>query len=198
MQNNSLETHCEIALRWMPHNFTNEKSILVQVMAWCRQATSHCLNQCWPRSMPPYDVTSTQWVKLACCFPLSNYSDVTCAAWPLKSPSTLLFVQQHVEITGGGGGGGGGGAYYWLGRINGSLYSMRIDLNYPILKWIMQLQAYFVLSKMSTMVRIAGTPSLTSCRFGDIFITGCTSCQNDKFQCHQWWKFRQNYIFVSE
>ena len=24
------------------------------VMAWCRQATSHYLSQCWPRSMSPY------------------------------------------------------------------------------------------------------------------------------------------------
>ena len=32
------------------------------------------------------------------------------------------------------------------------------------------------------------------CRhFDEIFITGCTgSCQNDNFQCSQWWKFRQN------
>ena len=32
-----------------------------------------------------------------------------------------------------------------------------------------------------------------------MFITGCTgSCQNDNFQCSQWWKFRQNDdIFVS-
>ena len=27
------------------------KSTLVQVMAWCRQATSHYLSQCWPRSL---------------------------------------------------------------------------------------------------------------------------------------------------
>ena len=35
--------------------------------------------------------------------------------------------------------------------------------------------------------------------FDEIFITGCTeSCQNDNFQCSQWWKFRQNDdIFVS-
>ena len=32
-------------------------------MAWCRQATSHYLNQCWPRSLPPYGVTRPQWVK---------------------------------------------------------------------------------------------------------------------------------------
>ena len=53
IQNNSLGTHCEIALRWTPQNLTNEKSTLVQVMAWCRQATSHYLNQCWPRSLSP-------------------------------------------------------------------------------------------------------------------------------------------------
>ena len=46
----------EIALRWMPLDFTDDKSTLVQVMAWCRQATSHCLSQCWPRSMSPYGV----------------------------------------------------------------------------------------------------------------------------------------------
>ena len=43
----------EIALRWMPLDLTDDKSTLVQVMAWCRQATSHYLSQCWPRSMSP-------------------------------------------------------------------------------------------------------------------------------------------------
>ena len=33
---------------------TDDKSTLVQVMAWCHQAPSHYLNQCWPRSMTPY------------------------------------------------------------------------------------------------------------------------------------------------
>ena len=53
----------EIALRWLPLNFNDDKSTLVQVMAWCRQATSHHLNQCWPRSLPPYGVTRQHWVK---------------------------------------------------------------------------------------------------------------------------------------
>ena len=35
---------------------------LVQVMAWCHQATSHYLSQCWPRSLSPYGVTRPQWV----------------------------------------------------------------------------------------------------------------------------------------
>ena len=54
----------EIALRWMPLNLSDEKSTLVQVMAWCRQATSHYLNQCWPRSPTPYGVIRPQWVNI--------------------------------------------------------------------------------------------------------------------------------------
>ena len=33
----------EIALRRMPLDLSDDKSTLVQVMAWCRQATSHYL-----------------------------------------------------------------------------------------------------------------------------------------------------------
>ena len=53
----------EIALRWMSLDLTDDKSTLVQVMARCRQATSHYLSQCWPRSLLPYGVTRPQWVK---------------------------------------------------------------------------------------------------------------------------------------
>ena len=52
----------EITLRWMPLDLTDDKSALVQVMAWCHQATSHFLSQCWPRSMSPNGVTRPQWV----------------------------------------------------------------------------------------------------------------------------------------
>ena len=45
---------CETALIWMSLDYTYNKSTLVQVMAWCRQATSHYLSQCWPRSLSPY------------------------------------------------------------------------------------------------------------------------------------------------
>ena len=53
---------CEIALVWMSLDFTDDQSKLVQVMAWCRQATSHYMDQCWTRSLPPYGVTRPQWV----------------------------------------------------------------------------------------------------------------------------------------
>ena len=54
---------CKIALRWMPLDLTYGKSTLVHVMAWCRQATSRYLSQCWPRSMSPYGVTGSQWAR---------------------------------------------------------------------------------------------------------------------------------------
>ena len=53
---------CKIVLKWMPMDLTDGKSTLVQVMAWCRQATSHYLSQCWPRSLSPYGVIRPQWV----------------------------------------------------------------------------------------------------------------------------------------
>ena len=57
-------TSWEIPLSWISLNLTDDKSTLVQVMAWCRQATSYCLNQCWPRSMSPYGITRPQWVNV--------------------------------------------------------------------------------------------------------------------------------------
>ena len=52
----------EIALILMSLDFTDDQSTLVQVMAWCHQAASHYLSQCWPRSLLPYVVTGPQWV----------------------------------------------------------------------------------------------------------------------------------------
>ena len=48
---------CEISLRWMSLDLTDDQSTLVQVMAWGRQATSHYLSSCWPRSVSPNGVT---------------------------------------------------------------------------------------------------------------------------------------------
>ena len=43
-------------------DLTDDYSTLVQVMAWCRQAISHYLRQCWPRSISPYGVSKPQCV----------------------------------------------------------------------------------------------------------------------------------------
>ena len=55
---------CEIALIWMSLYFTDDQWTLVHVMAWCRQATRHCLSQWWPRSLLLCGVTRPQWVNL--------------------------------------------------------------------------------------------------------------------------------------
>ena len=58
-----------------------DESILVQVMAWCRQATSHYLNQCWPRPLSPNGVTRPQWV-----------NDMSCAANRASTDFTKLYM----------------------------------------------------------------------------------------------------------
>ena len=75
---------CELALRWMSLDLTDNKSTLVQVMAWCCQATSHYLDQCWPRSPTPYGVTRPQRVN-------SVWPSDT--IWRHRSESTLSSLQ---------------------------------------------------------------------------------------------------------
>ena len=55
LQNDRFGTHCEFALRWLLQNITYDISTLVQIMAWCHQATSHYL-----RSMSSYGITRPQ------------------------------------------------------------------------------------------------------------------------------------------
>ena len=57
----------------MPLKLSDDKSTLVQVMAWCRQATSHYLSQLWPRSLSPNGITRPQWVNIKTIFP--RYED---------------------------------------------------------------------------------------------------------------------------
>ena len=56
-----LSISSEIAFKWMPQHLTDDYSTLVQVIDWCRKATSHHLNQCRPRSMTPKGITRPQW-----------------------------------------------------------------------------------------------------------------------------------------
>ena len=80
---------CETTFRWMPGNVFYDQWTLVQVMAWCCQATSHYRSQCWPRSISPYSITRSQWVKT------SNYVDqFTC---PFARFDLLLYVTSQLE-----------------------------------------------------------------------------------------------------
>ena len=53
----------DIGLRGLSLDLSDDKSTLVQAMAWCRQATSHYLNQYRLSYITLYDVTRPRWVK---------------------------------------------------------------------------------------------------------------------------------------
>ena len=57
-------TFFKILVFWFKFHRSSFKTALVQVMAWCRQATSHYLTQCQPIHMLPYGVIRPQWVKV--------------------------------------------------------------------------------------------------------------------------------------
>ena len=65
---------CEIVLKWIAKNtrVSSDKSLLVQLMTWCCQTTSHDLRQCPSRSMLSYHVTSLQWVTKTICTSLMS------------------------------------------------------------------------------------------------------------------------------
>ena len=63
MQNCTMGTRCETAASWMPKKLINEKSILLQLLAWCCRPSSHYLSQCWLRCTLPYGITIIQDLK---------------------------------------------------------------------------------------------------------------------------------------
>ena len=62
IHNTGLAAWCTDALTWIPKNLLDDKSTLVQVMAWCHQVTSQYLYQCRPRSISPYGMIMAKWV----------------------------------------------------------------------------------------------------------------------------------------
>ena len=86
----------------MAQDRTDDKSTL----AWCRQATSHHLNQCRLSPMTPYGVTGTQWVHVGfyghIIFNI-DYNTIT-MNWVKLTPPTLKCLvsyqlQLHCRIT---------------------------------------------------------------------------------------------------
>ena len=66
------------AFIWMPQFLTDDKSTLIQVMAWCRQAISHYPGQCWFLCRHITSLGHNEWRRF-------------------RSPTTWIFVQQHVQ-----------------------------------------------------------------------------------------------------
>ena len=80
------------ALQWIPQDLTDvNKSTLLQVMAWCRQATSHYLSQCWLSFLSPYDVTRPQWVYLGifCCLVYVSKETMKQFNLPQQTPGSV-------------------------------------------------------------------------------------------------------------
>ena len=76
------------ALKWMPRNITDDKSTLVQVMAWCRQARTswlrhNVLTHCPSDALWQYRSGSTSAQLMPCCLTVwGHYSD---QCWPIIS-----------------------------------------------------------------------------------------------------------------
>ena len=66
-----LSNQVNVTLEQMPNSLIDSKSMLVQLMALCHQATSHYLNQYWPESPTSYDVILPQWIELSAYFELT-------------------------------------------------------------------------------------------------------------------------------
>ena len=68
----------------------NDKSTLVHVTAWCCQAASHCLSQCWPKYMSPYGSLGHNGITF--------YSTWLQAASPTMQPTKMAW-QKTVTLT---------------------------------------------------------------------------------------------------
>ena len=86
-----LHIYSKIAPVWDANNL---KSPLVQVMAWCHQATSHYLSQWWPRL---YVITRPQWVnKLTSSITWKHYRNLSVyvlyTLYNLHQGGSILFI----------------------------------------------------------------------------------------------------------
>ena len=80
------------ALRWMPHDLTDDKSTLVQVMAWCRQATSDYLSQCCLSPLSLYGVARPQWVKSVLGFGIKG------GTWTHIEPLFVCWIFRYLSV----------------------------------------------------------------------------------------------------
>ena len=105
------------ALRWMPRDLTTDKSALVQVMAWCHQAASHYLGQCWSRSMLPYGITRPQWVNYCgLLMHMTSYNLVNIGSGTKPLPEPML--TNHM-----------GGPVPFTGNAEGICFDMSLKIN---------------------------------------------------------------------
>ena len=82
----------------MPQDLTDDKSTLAQVMAWCRQATSHYLSHCWPRSMSPNVISRPQWVNSLRPVQIGWHFAVFSKAFIQKETFVFWYIKNHWNL----------------------------------------------------------------------------------------------------
>ena len=78
-------------LSWILRVLTDDYSKVVQVLAYCCQATRHYLNQYWPRLMPPYGNTRHKYLFLT-VYKLSQFPIAFVNKIRTNTPPTLLLI----------------------------------------------------------------------------------------------------------
>ena len=98
-----LSISSEFSLGWVPPDFNNDESTLVQVMLWYPQdegtkalpelsgTTRHYLSQCWPSSLSPHSITRPQWVNTGKTIPYYRVTLRPETKWP-------PFFRWHFQI----------------------------------------------------------------------------------------------------
>ena len=89
---------CEIALIYMSPNFPDDQSTLLQVMAWCHQAASHYLSQCWSGSLLPNGITRPQWVN-SLINNTSNFAKEWHGFLMIQSPTISIVFMQDIACS---------------------------------------------------------------------------------------------------
>ena len=94
---------------------TNNKSTLMQIKTWCRQAINHYLSQRWPWSMSSYGITRPKWYfifndlnihfktiinTLIACKRIHRFYQIS--TWSIKRTSVWSYLVTVQSIEGGG------------------------------------------------------------------------------------------------
>ena len=90
-------------------------------MAWCHQATSHYLSQCWPISLLQYGVTRPQWVNKGLSTPRSMVFISKPAPALLKSSRRTSVLCSSHEL--------------WCQPINHAPFNSRINKTSILFPW---------------------------------------------------------------
>ena len=123
-----------------------------EVMAWCRQATSHYLNQRWPRFILPYGIGGTSWGMLMKLF-LQIYE---CLIWPI-----LYWLS------------------YWRSKCEISFWVMEIWIKFAV-KFTVVIKRIYWIGGVSTLMgdeSVNGTHRLNTLIVGEAMIHEGSYCQ---------------------